>query len=96
MDDMICVLPQGRAKALSRDQTADCEDERQRLISAGGIVQFRMDSWRVGKAGIQVSRCLILHPVFSFTSRLFLCFLSLAGCRSQSETAVADWCWAAH
>lgn len=43
--------------ALSTDQTAEREDERQRMIAAGGHVQFRMDSWRVGKAGIQVSRC---------------------------------------
>ena len=42
--------------ALSTDQTAEREDERQRIIAAGGHVQFRMDSWRVGKAGIQVSR----------------------------------------
>ena len=44
--------------ALSTDQTAEREDERQRIISAGGHVHFRVDSWRVGKAGIQVSRCV--------------------------------------
>ncbi|CAL8468340.1 g7880 [Coccomyxa elongata] len=49
---------EGDAVALSTDQTAEREDERQRIISAGGHVQYRMDSWRVGKAGIQVSRSI--------------------------------------
>ncbi len=49
---------QGGAVALSTDQTAEREDERQRIILAGGHVHFRVDSWRVGKAGIQVSRCV--------------------------------------
>lgn len=48
---------QGAAVALSEDQTADREDERQRIISAGGHVKTSFGSWRVGKAGIQVSRC---------------------------------------
>ena len=51
------VLPkQGGAVALSTDQTADREDERARITAAGGHVQYRLDGWRLGAAGIQVSR----------------------------------------
>ncbi len=43
--------------ALSCDQTADVEDERHRVEAAGASVQWRVDSWRIGDAGIQVTRC---------------------------------------
>ena len=42
---------------LSRDHTAEREDERQRIVQAGGQVSHVMGSWRIGQAGIQVSRC---------------------------------------
>ena len=49
-------MAQGEAVALSEDQTADREDERARIQAAGGRVQYRLDGWRLGAAGIQVSR----------------------------------------
>ncbi|DBA85833.1 TPA: hypothetical protein ACH3X1_005382 [Trebouxia sp. C0004] len=48
----------GKAMALSRDQTADVEDERHRVEAAGASVQWRVDSWRIGDAGIQVTRSI--------------------------------------
>ena len=56
---MLCTA--GRAQALSRDQTADKEEERRRVQAAGASVQWRIDSWRVGEAGIQVTRCAHCH-----------------------------------
>ena len=47
----------GEAVALSRDQTAEREDERARVRAAGGDVRRRMDGWRVGDIGLQVTRC---------------------------------------
>ena len=47
----------GCAVALSRDQTAEREDERARIQAAGGDVRKRMDGWRVGDVGLQVTRC---------------------------------------
>ncbi|DBB06962.1 TPA: hypothetical protein ACH3X3_009613 [Trebouxia sp. C0006] len=48
----------GKAMALSCDQTADVEDERHRVEAAGASVQWRVDSWRIGDAGIQVTRSI--------------------------------------
>ncbi|KAK9828917.1 hypothetical protein WJX72_002777 [[Myrmecia] bisecta] len=48
----------GKAVALSRDQTADRQDERERVLAAGGKVEWRVDSWRVGAVGLQVTRSL--------------------------------------
>lgn len=42
--------------ALSCDQTADVADERHRVEAAGASVQWQVDSWRIGDAGIQVTR----------------------------------------
>ena len=47
---------QGAALPLSTDHTADVEAERQRIIQAGGHVSHVMGNWRIGRAGIQVSR----------------------------------------
>lgn len=44
----------GAALALSRDHTAALDDERQRITAAGGLVAWRVDSWRIGEAGLQV------------------------------------------
>ena len=52
----IQILSQGNALPLSRDHTAEQEDERQRIVQAGGQVNHVMGSWRIGQAGIQVSR----------------------------------------
>ncbi|KAL3150178.1 hypothetical protein ABBQ32_000038 [Trebouxia sp. C0010 RCD-2024] len=48
----------GKAKALSCDHTADKEEERQRVQAAGASVQWKIDSWRIGEAGMQVTRSL--------------------------------------
>ena len=41
---------------LSTDHTADQEDERQRIVQAGGQVSHVLGNWRIGQACIQVSR----------------------------------------
>lgn len=46
----------GDAVQLTRDHCTADETERQRVIDAGGKVAWRVDSWRVGEAAIQVSR----------------------------------------
>lgn len=48
----------GRALGLSRQHTAELEDERARVIAAGGSVSRRAGSWRVGAAALQVTRAL--------------------------------------
>jgi len=48
----------GVAVPLSRQHTADLEDERARVVAAGGTVQYRGGSWRVGPAALQVTRAL--------------------------------------
>lgn len=48
----------GRAQALSCDHTADLGEERRRVQAAGASVQWTIDSWRVGEAGMQVTRSL--------------------------------------
>lgn len=45
-----------QALALTRDQTADREDERQRVEAAGGTVSHVLGGWRVGAVGMQVTR----------------------------------------
>jgi hypothetical protein len=54
--------------ALSRDQTADVEDEQQRVQAAGASVHWRVDSWRIGDAGIQVTRCYLYLPQSAATA----------------------------
>ena len=56
---------------LSTDHTAEREDERQRIVQAGGHVSHVMGSWRIGEAGIQVSRCVSL--LFWSQQVLFIC-----------------------
>lgn len=48
----------GTAVPLSRQHTADLDDERARVVAAGGTVQYRGGSWRVGPAALQVTRAL--------------------------------------
>jgi serine/threonine protein phosphatase PrpC len=48
----------GTAVSLSRQHTADLQDERGRVLAAGGTVSFRGGSWRVGTAALQVTRAL--------------------------------------
>jgi serine/threonine protein phosphatase PrpC len=47
-----------QAVALTLDQTADREDERLRIQHAGGEVSVRMGGWRVGEAGLAVTRSI--------------------------------------
>ena len=46
----------GTAVVMSRDHTADDPDERQRVQAAGGAVKNVGDGWRIGDAGLQVTR----------------------------------------
>lgn len=67
----------GEAVALSRDQTAEREDERARVQAAGGDVRKRMDGWRVGDVGLEVTRCAAACMVAlrqKVCSWLFECF----------------------
>lgn len=48
----------GHPYALSRDHTASCPGERDRVISAGAEVQWQLDTWRVGQAALQVTRSI--------------------------------------
>ena len=48
------LLPVGLQ--LSRDHSTADNKERQRIVEAGGSVSWRVDSWRVGEAAIQVMR----------------------------------------
>lgn len=57
--DSRAVLCRGEeAVALTHDQTADREDERIRIASSGGEVSVRMGGWRVGSAGLAVTRSI--------------------------------------
>jgi hypothetical protein len=44
------------AATFLQDHTAEDPAERARVEAAGGIVQWRVDTWRVGHAAIQVIR----------------------------------------
>lgn len=48
----------GKAIALSHDHTAEVSGERERVRAAGCSVQWRVDSWRIGEAGIQITRSI--------------------------------------
>ncbi|KAK9725968.1 hypothetical protein RND81_05G180600 [Saponaria officinalis] len=48
----------GNAIALSRDHVASCVEERNRVIQAGGVVRWQVDTWRVGSAALQVTRSI--------------------------------------
>lgn len=48
----------GHAIALSRDHVASCLDERERVVKGCGEVKWRVDTWRVGAAALQVTRSI--------------------------------------
>lgn len=57
--DCRAVLCQtGVANPLTRDHTVDDVSERERVKMDGGTVEWKVNSWRVGKVGIQVTRSL--------------------------------------
>lgn len=47
-----------QAVAVTVDQTADRDDERVRIKNAGGNVSVRLGGWRVGEAGLAVTRSI--------------------------------------
>lgn len=47
----------GAAVAVTRDHTADDEAERARITAAGGRAAMHQGAWRIGAAGLQVTRC---------------------------------------
>ncbi len=86
----------GAALALSRDQTATRADERARVAAAGGAVAWRVDGWRVGDAGLQVTRCaparslpLLLAPRPSGCSTRDVRQAQVSPCDSQAVSASA-------
>uniref|UniRef100_A0A6U9R5F0 Protein-serine/threonine phosphatase n=1 Tax=Picocystis salinarum TaxID=88271 RepID=A0A6U9R5F0_9CHLO len=57
--DCRAVLCQsGLANSLTRDHTVEDASERERVKLDGGLVEWKVNSWRVGKVGIQVTRSL--------------------------------------
>ncbi|XP_051138640.1 protein kinase and PP2C-like domain-containing protein [Andrographis paniculata] len=48
----------GNSYTLTRDLVASCPDERERIIRAGGEVVWQVDTWRVGRAALQVTRSI--------------------------------------
>ncbi|XP_023539398.1 protein kinase and PP2C-like domain-containing protein isoform X2 [Cucurbita pepo subsp. pepo] len=48
----------GYPVVLSKDHVASCVEERERVIRAGGQVKWQVDTWRVGPAGLQVTRSI--------------------------------------
>jgi len=46
----------GRALQINREHSAEDADERQRVEEAGGKLREVMGSWRIGDAGLQVTR----------------------------------------
>ncbi|KAI3849486.1 hypothetical protein MKW92_040654 [Papaver armeniacum] len=48
----------GTAFPLTKDHTASCVEERERVIRAGGQVKWQVDNWRVGTAALQVTRSI--------------------------------------
>ena len=79
----------GKAVALSRDQTADSEEERNRVQAAGVSVKWRVDSWRIGEAGIQVTRCVSWSaPSWGHNAVAAWCQLHCAYCDSSNLGSV--------
>ncbi|GAB2267098.1 hypothetical protein Dimus_002082 [Dionaea muscipula] len=57
-DCRVILCQGGHAIALSRDHVASCFEERERVMNAGGEVKWLVDTWRVGDAGLQVTRSM--------------------------------------
>lgn len=47
----------GKALQLTEDHSAASPSERARVEATGARVDWRVNSWRVGTAGLQVTRC---------------------------------------
>lgn len=48
----------GQAVSLSKGHVASCMEERDRVIKEGGQVKWKIDTWRVGSAALQVTRSI--------------------------------------
>ncbi|KAK7393036.1 hypothetical protein VNO78_21487 [Psophocarpus tetragonolobus] len=48
----------GNPVALSKDHVASCLQERERVIHQGGHVHWQVDTWRVGRPALQVTRSI--------------------------------------
>ncbi|KAI3439126.1 hypothetical protein D9Q98_001534 [Chlorella vulgaris] len=57
-DSRVVLCRGGQAVQLTRDHTADCAEERRRVAAAGGACAVRAGGWRVGTAGLQVTRSI--------------------------------------
>ncbi|KAL4860264.1 Protein kinase and PP2C-like domain-containing protein [Chlorella vulgaris] len=57
-DSRVVLCRGGQAVQLTRDHTADCAEERRRVAAAGGACSVRAGGWRVGTAGLQVTRSI--------------------------------------
>lgn len=69
----------GKAIPLSMDHTASCSSERERVIKAGGSVSWRVNTWRVGSAAIEVTRSIgddDLKPYVTAEPEVAVCKLS--------------------
>lgn len=73
------VCRKGIAVPLSMDHTASCGSERERVIKAGGSVSWRVNTWRVGAAAIEVTRSIgddDLKPYVTAEPEVTVCKLS--------------------
>lgn len=57
-DSRAILCRNGEAMALTRDHTGADDQERERIVSSGGLLRWRHGSWRIGEAGLQVTRSL--------------------------------------
>lgn len=64
-DSRAILCRNGQAIELTRDHTAMDKKERKRLEKCHASIAWIKDSWRVGKAGIQVGNCVIAQPALN-------------------------------
>ena len=89
----------GEALPLSRDHTADLDSERERVLAAGGSARQHGVNWRIGTAGLQVTRWAAGFSVLGqlrgrilrtqFEVHVALCVRYLPGIRAGA----CGFCW---
>lgn len=57
-DSRAVLCRDGQAVPLTMDHTTAREDERARIVAAGGRLRWHAGSWRIGDVGLQVTRSL--------------------------------------
>lgn len=57
-DSRAVLCRDGHVSALTVDQTAEREDERERIVETGGVVRCVDGQWRVGEPGLVVTRSI--------------------------------------